>query len=753
MLSEKNGVEGKSVLFAFVDNCFKNEFRERNRTDSNPPNKIYEFAKDKSYCIFELDLDHKKPYKGKNDATNSNVIVVEEDSAEMEERNKFAKAIGISEDKYMLIDKYYVKPKEYDEMLKLLEKENVLVITGDPGIGKTYTAIHFLHKYYKEGYNPIWFLGLGKEDRDKQKDRLLSFEPQEHDVVYIEDPFGRTVFENREELRTLFSNLVQRFIVSKAKLIITSRVEVFKQYEQEVLDADQLLSFQKELNVRKPSYSIDNLIRIAECYLKAYTNWWNNKKLVGVVFRGIRGQKLISPLMIYNLTKNFSTTPQKKILVKAVNRARKVDLVSQLADEIKMLSVPAKILLYMVLLYGRKNIAIYMDFFDKVQSFLFNKTHFECSTLSFELNKQVGHRIQRSGFKELVCYFSHPAYEEALISLSENNNTCHLIAETCFSFITKEDGNLLLNIFMRFIMRYPLFLEQMMNNVEMINFSGLNETDKLELTLKMILSQKSYFHELARKIYPINELMENLKAEGNSNIFILRIRVLNIRKEEIGNAQIEWSQIFTTDRIKKLDPLQFLKCYEIALGVEDQLMKMIEKNLEKEDVVKKFILLPTNDQRERFDKILRSTIYCGLYQDLNDKIPDEINNNKNNRSQYSRILKKYILKKEAPKGCVLVDSGAMRALKRGAKLYPIGVIDVVGEFKSGDVVYLSNSDYSQKILSMVDMSSSDMKKYKGYHSTEIYNMAGEMISTVISRSSRRESPIKKRKCRNTQKEH
>lgn len=86
-----------------------------------------------------------------------------------------------------------------------------------------------------------------KEDRDEQKEHLLNFEPQERDIVYLEDPFGRTVFENREELKTLFGNWVEKFRACKAKLIITSRAEVFKKFEQEVLTGDKLEAYQKNL--------------------------------------------------------------------------------------------------------------------------------------------------------------------------------------------------------------------------------------------------------------------------------------------------------------------------------------------------------------------------------------------------------------------------------------------------------------------------------------------------------------------------
>ena len=730
--------DGKSALFGFMNDCYKSEYRDKGCTDGNPSNKIYEFSDDKTYCIFELDLEHKKPYVSKNCYTESNVKVIEEESAEMGERHRFAKMLGATESRYLFIDKYFVKPREYDEMLELLEKEGVLVITGDPGIGKTYTAIHFLYYYFGKGYHPTWSFGLAKEDRDKQREHLLNFEPQEKDIVYIEDPFGRTVFENREELKTLFGNMVQKFRASRAKLIITSRAEVYKQFEKEVLSGNYLEEFKKELNVRNPSYGKDELKEIAKLYIKDYTDWWNKVKYVRRVMAGIDNDELISPLMLFNLVRNHPKVTNASILDYGIKNARKTDLVSYFADEIKTLTIPARILLYLVLFYGRKNIALYREMFGKVQTALFLINPFEGSTFAFELRSQNEHRIQRLGVQIPVYRFSHPAYEEALIILFKSDATCHLIAETCLATIVKEDDNMTTDVFKRFISRYPILLEQMIKDLNLTDFSGFDEMEKLDLTRKMVLSGNVFFKQLARRIHPIEKVIESLYSEDGSSIFKLRLRALNRRKDEIGDTLIDWSQVFSVKRIIGLHPLQFLECYDLAVAVDEQLINKIKWNLQKIDVIRKFILLPTNVQREKFEKILCDTEFSGVYQDLKDKIPDEFMSVKINRHQYARLLRKYVLKKESPKGIVYVDYGALIAMRRGAKLYPVGVVDVEGNFQSGDIVYIVNTAIPRRMLSLVEMSSSEVLRYMGLHSQEIYEIEGGMVPIVISRSNFRE---------------
>lgn len=746
-LSDTLKGEGRSALIALMDNCYKSEFVERGCTDQIPSNKIYEFRKGKSYCIFEVDIDHKKPYISKNAFTQPNVMVIEEDNEQMDERYQFQKAIKASDDKYLFIDKYYVKPREYAEMVDSLEKEHVLVITGDPGIGKTYTAIRIMQEYYKKGYKPTWFFGMAKEDRDEQTKHLLNFEPQIKDIVYLEDPFGRTVFENREELKTLFANWVEKFRACKAKLIITSRAEVFKKFKNEVLTGDKLEAYQKELNVRKPSYSLEDLKNIASQYISAYTSWATDDDWVKAVMKGINNGQLISPLMIYNLVKNYSRPVDIRLFKNAIKEARTKDMVTQFADEIKILFHPTKILLYLVLLYGKKNITMIRGIFSKVQEALLKISPFDGSSFDFELRGQDGHRIQRLGEMIPVYRFSHPTYEEALIRLAEKDQVCSSITEICLTVILNNDNSMAADIFRRFIMRYPKFLENCMTGVLKIDFNKFNESAKLDLTRKMLLSENEKFIKTAIQLFPIREVLNALYDNDESQLFVLRLRMLNRRKDELKGTKIDWARIFTAKRISGLHPSAFIMCYELAHTIDEQMIKEIEENLQKSDIVRKFILLPTESERKKFDEILSCTAYQGVYTDLKNKIPDDILGERINKRKYVSILRKYILKRDTPKGTVYLDIGAMIAANRSAKIYPVGVVGVEGKFGNGDIVYLCNKESGQRILSMVELSSEDLKRYMGYHSQEIYEMEDAMVSTVVSRPYFREYYRKSRMIR------
>ena len=747
-LSKQYGGEGRSALFGIMDKSFKEEFVQNKVTDQEPPNKLFEFSDLHSYCIFDVNIRQKRPYLGKNIYSSPNVKVVEQGFADMDGRYKFLNMIGASEDRYKLIQELFVKPKEYGEMMDILEKEGILIITGDPGIGKTYTAIHILYHYFEQGYRPIWWYGLAREDRELQKDYLRNFEPQENQIVYLEDPFGRIEFENREELKTLFSNMLEKFRANHAKLIITSRQEVFKKFKNEILTAEKLDAFKQEMNVRKPSYRYEDLIAIAKNIVAKFSNWKDDSELMHLVEWGVESDLLISPLMIFNLVMNHSKTPAPKLLEDAIRLARTVDLDTQFADEIRTLAKPSKILLYLVLLYAKKSTSQYREMFDKVQYVLINKTPFEGSTFDYEMRNQDGHRIQKLGIQIPVYRFSHPSYEEALVRLVENNQECYQIVDACLSEILKDDSGVSVEIFKRFLVRYPQLMELFVKSIKQDVYDRFSEEDKLELTRKMILSERESFVTIARRAYPIQLLIQNCELnDTNPKLFIRRLRSLRSRQDEINTLPIKWTEVFAHDKILAMNAQQFIMCCNMALDIDPEVIFKIGPNLDKYDMIKKYIMLPDETSMQDLNKLLSDTYLSGLYFDLKKIIPEDILTNRNNNDQSNKILRKYFLRKRRVCGSIIIDNGAMKAMKRMAKLYPVGVLDVYGNFSEGDVVKIISVNPKETVWmkSVVEMSSPDIIRYKGLHSPEIYELEGEIITTVVSRAKFRLIEKKKRR--------
>ena len=81
--------------------------------------------------------------------------------------------------------------------------------------------------------------------------------------------------------------------------------------------------------------------------------------------------------------------------------------------------------------------------------------------------------------------------------------------------------------------------------------------------------------------------------------------------------------------------------------------------------------------------------------------------------------KRWIASSLAPRGQLVVDAGALRALNAGKSLLPAGVTDVVGTFERGDLVTLHGPDGTVRGRGLVAYSSEDAGRLVGLKSREI----------------------------------
>ena len=79
---------------------------------------------------------------------------------------------------------------------------------------------------------------------------------QPRHIVYFEDPFGKTEYERREGLEREIGTIIDMVKqVEDAYVIVTSREEVFKEFEKEKLSVKDLREFENKLNIKRPSYN------------------------------------------------------------------------------------------------------------------------------------------------------------------------------------------------------------------------------------------------------------------------------------------------------------------------------------------------------------------------------------------------------------------------------------------------------------------------------------------------------------------
>ena len=86
--------------------------------------------------------------------------------------------------------------------------------------------------------------------------------------------------------------------------------------------------------------------------------------------------------------------------------------------------------------------------------------------------------------------------------------------------------------------------------------------------------------------------------------------------------------------------------------------------------------------------------------------------------------KQWIIGSIAPKGEVIIDHGAIRAISNGKSLLPAGVKKISGIFEKGDHILVKDQNNVECARGLASFSSFEIEKIKGSHSSEIKNILG-----------------------------
>ena len=86
--------------------------------------------------------------------------------------------------------------------------------------------------------------------------------------------------------------------------------------------------------------------------------------------------------------------------------------------------------------------------------------------------------------------------------------------------------------------------------------------------------------------------------------------------------------------------------------------------------------------------------------------------------------KQWIIGSVSPKGEVIIDSGAVKALNNGKSLLPAGVKKINGTFEKGDHILVKDQNNIEYARGLSSFSSIEIEKIKGSHSSKIKNILG-----------------------------
>jgi len=86
--------------------------------------------------------------------------------------------------------------------------------------------------------------------------------------------------------------------------------------------------------------------------------------------------------------------------------------------------------------------------------------------------------------------------------------------------------------------------------------------------------------------------------------------------------------------------------------------------------------------------------------------------------------KKWIISSISPKGELIIDEGALKALKSGKSLLSPGIKDVKGKFNKGDHIRILDKNMNEFARGLSSFTSDEIAKIKGQHSNKITSLLG-----------------------------
>ena len=122
----------------------------------------------------------------------------------------------------------------------------------------------------------------------------------------------------------------------------------------------------------------------------------------------------------------------------------------------------------------------------------------------------------------------------------------------------------------------------------------------------------------------------------------------------------------------------------------------------------------------------------GLY--LNPISQIEKNNNCTlfiSRISKLHARKKWIISSVSPKGELVIDEGAKKALINGKSLLAAGIKKISGKFNKGDHIKILDSKNKEFARGLSSFSSEEINKIMGYHSNEIQKILGYVSKSEV----------------------
>lgn len=728
--------DGKSSLFGLMDRLYIEKMIQDGYTNEDYSCKIITTEPGSSYLVFDIDIANKVPSIRRTVNTQPNFKLVDKSTRGVSDNDNFCEIIGVNDNRYLNIEKQFVAPQEYDTILSKLRTKRILFLIGDPGIGKTYTAIKILRSYYKNGYRPIFYPGLEASERTKQREALDTFSPKQKQIVYFEDPFGRAKLEERDSLYRTFGPLIDRLAESDSYLLITSRKEIFEKFTRDSLCSTIFNSAIEEMNIVKPSYTSTSLKEIL-IRLAPETSWFNNKTALDIVLKGIESGALNTPLSIRNFVYTTEYATDSDTLKEQLSHRRNEEK-NWFAEEMKNCELFEKLILCLTFILGNQHIHSLRRIYDYMIGTSPNFIHHFPPTFMEAVRSQLGFRLEQTGTKEIRLKFIHQLYEESFVELICNDRSVLAIATTLLKTATQHNPRMTINALLRQINKYQDMVFRLLDTVVCSVDKDSTLIDKAYIGSRLLgasntVGRYDYF-EIIKRLFSIEELVVQINQEHDLSILSYSLRFLYNYA-----AKRYWKKMKKSNwKYKCFNQINFRRIcclllnqsnHSIVIDVLFYIWKMdiyyvgYFLSLHNQIEISTLFLCLSYAEKKKLSLMASNSIYKGFLEKLLEKSQSA------NGVDMTIRSKKQVL----TNGGVTIDDGAKKALILGSNLLPIGITRVLGSFGKKDYIQIFDTGDILVGHGVTLYSSDELNAIKGKHSSMIEETLGYSYGNKVLR--------------------
>lgn len=291
-------------------------------------------------------------------------------------------------------NKEIITINEHQDALDILDREHMIIISGEPGVGKTTIGRILVNRYVESGY------GWKPEHQDAHLKIQEACLGQDDVIIFLDDVFGDIDFTENTYLVKQFNEIYEYIVEAKGKvkIVATVRENIFAKVIS-TNDKSRVKMLQTNLKIRNEYGIIDNL---ASLYLnKLYTN-------DSIVIKTIGLKKFENLLHVSQFIDSISNINDKDI--NEINKCFEISKPSEYLSWIRSQNDQSRLLLYILWSISKTNQFV-------------NKNDLE---MVFNIGKSCIN-IEQQGFGSI--------YEEALTHLRDEQKRISAFSNKYVDFI------------------------------------------------------------------------------------------------------------------------------------------------------------------------------------------------------------------------------------------------------------------------------------------------------------------------------